>query len=61
MSKDQDAYKQIALTLATHFDGLYYVDIESGSFNVFVAAEELKEAGLPISQQGKHAGSSCRP
>ena len=40
MSKDQDAYKQIALTLATHFDGLYYVDIESGSFNVFVAAEE---------------------
>ena len=47
MSKDQDAYKQIALTLATHFDGLYYIDIESGSFNGYVAADELKEAGLP--------------
>lgn len=47
MGKDQDAYKQIALTLATHFDGLYYIDIESGGFNEFVAIQELREAGLP--------------
>ena len=47
MSNAQDAYKQIALTLATHFDGLYFIDIESGGFNEFVAVHELKEAGLP--------------
>lgn len=47
MSNAQDAYKQIALTLATHFDGLYFIDIESGGFNEFVTVHELKEAGLP--------------
>ena len=47
MGKDQDAYKQIAMTLAMHFDGLYYVDIETGGFNEFVTMQEFKGVGLP--------------
>ena len=47
MTKDQEVFKQIALTLSTHFDGLYYVDIETGSYIEFVPIGILKEMGLP--------------
>ena len=47
MIKDQEVFKQIALTLSTHFDGLYYVDIETGSYIEFVPIGILKEMGLP--------------
>ena len=36
MRKDQEAFKQVATTLATHFDGLYYVDIETNNYVEFV-------------------------
>ena len=49
MRKDQEAFKQVATTLATHFDGLYYVDIETGSYVEFVPISLLKEQGLPAS------------
>ena len=47
MRKDPEAYKQVAVTLSTHFDGLYYVDIETGSYVEFVSIALLKEMGLP--------------
>ena len=47
MRKDPEAYKQVAVTLSTHFDGLYYVDIETGSYVEFVPIALLKEMGLP--------------
>lgn len=47
MRKDADAYKQVAITLSTHFDGFYYVDIETGSYVEFVPIGILKEQGLP--------------
>ena len=47
MRKDQEAFKQVATTLATHFDGLYYVDIETGNYVEFVPISLLKEQGLP--------------
>ena len=47
MRKDPEAYKQVAITLSTHFDGLYYVDIETGSYVEFVPIGILKEQGLP--------------
>lgn len=47
MRKDADAYKQVATTLSAHFDGLYYVDIETGSYVEFVPISILKEMGLP--------------
>lgn len=49
MRKDQEAFRQVATTLATHFDGLYYVDIETGSYVEFVPISLLKEQGLPSS------------
>lgn len=47
MRKDQEAYKQVAVTLSTHFDGLYYVDIETDNYAEFVPINLLKEMGLP--------------
>ena len=47
MSNDHDAYKQVALTLATHFDGLYYVDIKTGSYTEFVPMLALKDSLIP--------------
>jgi diguanylate cyclase (GGDEF)-like protein len=49
MRKDPEAFKQVAVTLSTHFDGLYYVDIETGSYVEFVPISILKEMGLPSS------------
>ncbi len=47
MRKDPEAFRQVAVTLSTHFDGLYYVDIETGSYVEFVPISLLKEMGLP--------------
>ena len=47
MRKDPDAFKQVAVTLSTHFDGLYYVDIETDNYVEFVPIAVLKEMGLP--------------
>ena len=49
MRKDPEVFKQVATTLATHFDGLYYVDIETGNYVEFVPISLLKEMGLPAS------------
>lgn len=47
MRKDPEAFRQVAVTLSAHFDGLYYVDIETGSYVEFVPISLLKEMGLP--------------
>ncbi len=51
MKKSLEVYKQIAETLAKHFDGLYYVDLESGAYTELVAIKILKD--LAIDSDGK--------
>ena len=51
MKKSLEVYKQIAETLAKHFDGLYYVDLESGAYTELVAIKILKD--LAIASDGK--------
>ena len=39
MINNYEAFSQIAMTLANHFDCLYYVDIESGEYYEYVQPE----------------------
>ena len=47
MDTNKEAYSQIGLAMAKHFDSVYYVDIESGHYTEFVPMQILKEAGIP--------------
>ena len=43
MINDHEAFGQIAMTLAKHFDNLYYVDIETGDYlNMFLSRWEIR-------------------
>ncbi len=50
MRIDQTASNQVAITLARHFDSIYYIEIESGKYREFMPAKLLK--GLNIPKQG---------
>ena len=47
MGIDQAAFHQIATTLARHYDSIYFVDIETGSFTAFVPPRLLAELKIP--------------
>ena len=47
MNLDQNAYIQIAKTLAGHFDSLYFVDLETGHFKELFSSPCFAEIGLP--------------
>ena len=47
MNIDQVAFGQVAITLAKHFDSMYYVDIETDSFIEFFHSQMLNELNLP--------------
>ncbi len=47
MGIDQTAFNQISTSLARHFDSLYYVDIETGEFTVFVPPRMLTGLDIP--------------
>ena len=47
MGKEEEAFKQIGLTLAKHFDSVYYVDIESGRYEEFVHMKLLDDLRVP--------------
>ena len=47
MGKEEEAFKQIGLTLAKHFDSVYYVDIESGRYEEFVHMKQLEDLRIP--------------
>ena len=51
MGIEQDVFNQIATTLARHFDGLFYVDIETESYTEFVSPRML--TGLSVPEQGE--------
>ena len=51
MKDNQEALNQIALTLAHHFDSLYYVDIKSGNYYEYMHNSLLE--GLNIPSQGE--------
>ena len=47
MRIDQAAFHQIATILAAHFDGLYYVEIESGKFIRFIPSKNPEDTLFP--------------
>ena len=47
MGKEEEPFKQIGLTLAKHFDSVYYVDIESGRYEEFVHMKQLEDLRIP--------------
>lgn len=47
MVVDQAAFNQVAITLARHFDSMYYVDIETGSFCEFTPSRILNFLNIP--------------
>ena len=44
---DQTAFDQIANTLAEHYDSVFYVDVESGNYTVFVKTQMFEELNIP--------------
>ncbi len=44
---DQTAFNLIAETLAAHYDSVFYVDAETGSYTVFVPTQMLAELQIP--------------
>ena len=44
---DQTAFNLIAETLAAHYDSVFYVDAETGSYTEFVSTQMLAELKLP--------------
>ena len=49
MSIDQTAFNQIALTLAGHYDSVFYVEIETGRYKEFVPTQLFTELAIPES------------
>ena len=47
MNIDQTAFNQIAMTLAKHFDSMYYVEIETGRFTEFMSSKILNNLNIP--------------
>ncbi len=47
MNLDQNAYIQIAKTLAGHFDSLHYIDLETGNYKEFFSSPLFSELGIP--------------
>ena len=58
MKDDKEALSQIALTLAHHFDSLYYIDIESGNYTEYIPHNLFK--GLDIPAHGEDFFSESR-
>lgn len=49
MNIEQNAFNQIATTLARHFDTLYYIDIATEEFTAFVTSNLINEKDRPQS------------
>ncbi len=58
MKDNQEALSQIGITLAKHFDCVYYVDIETGSYYEYVHMKTLDKLGVP--ESGKDYFSDFR-
>ncbi|MBR4344227.1 MAG: diguanylate cyclase [Lachnospiraceae bacterium] len=49
MKDNREALSQIGITLAKHFDCVYYVDVDTGSYYEYVHAESMDKHGIPES------------
>ena len=47
MNINQDGFSQIAVTLARHFECLYYINIETGEYTTFVPLQMYKDLHIP--------------
>ena len=67
MYKNNDPINQIALTLAKHFDSLYYVDIETGQFSEHIRPHLFSGLDIPgpdddfFSESAKNAPKYVHP
>ena len=48
MKVDQEILSQIATTLASHFDVLYYIDFESGNYAKFISSVVIRDLDMPL-------------
>ncbi len=49
MKDDREALSQMGITLANHFDCVYYVDIKTGNYHQFVHMDSIDKLGIPKS------------
>lgn len=47
MKHDENAFREIGLALAKHFDSLYYIDIETGNYEEFIHMNLFDEVNIP--------------
>lgn len=47
MIKKQEGFSQLAITLLNHYDGAYYVDINTGEYTALVSLKGLKKLNAP--------------
>lgn len=47
MEKKQEGFSQLAITLLNHYDGAYYVDINTGEYTALVPLKGLKKLNAP--------------
>lgn len=47
MEKKQEGFSQLAITLLNHYDGAYYVDINTGEYTALVPFKGLKKLNAP--------------
>lgn len=48
MDKNQEGFSQVAITLIEHYDCVFYVDIETGSYTNLMPMEFFKTLGVPF-------------
>lgn len=48
MEKKQEGFSQLAITLLNHYDGAYYVDINTGHYTALVPVKAFKKLGVPF-------------
>lgn len=48
MEKKQEGFSQLAITLLNHYDGAYYVDINTGHYTALVPYKAFKKLGVPF-------------
>ena len=46
MKHDENAFREIGLALAKHFDSLYYIDIETGNYEEFIHMNLFDEVNM---------------
>ncbi len=57
MNGNREALSQIGITLANHFDCVYYVDIKTSNYHEYVHIESLNKLGIP--ESGEDFFSDC--